>query len=107
VECPPGEVTVMLSRANSGDQDGPGRVDPPPPGDLRASGRMARDHRSGQRRQPPQRIRAVASSYHRYFRGLSVDQAAEALSVSSRTVKCEWVLVKGSLHAELSAGGLQ
>ena len=43
----------------------------------------------------------------RYFGGLSVDEAAEALSVSSRTVKREWELAKGWLHAELSAGGLQ
>lgn len=43
----------------------------------------------------------------RYFGGLSVDEAAEALSVSSRTVKRKWALAKGWLHAELSAGGLQ
>jgi RNA polymerase sigma factor (TIGR02999 family) len=43
----------------------------------------------------------------RYFGGLSVEEAAEALSVSPRTVKREWAVAKGWLHAELSGGGLE
>lgn len=38
----------------------------------------------------------------RYFGGLSVDETAEALRVSPRTVKREWSVAKGWLHAELS-----
>ena len=42
----------------------------------------------------------------RYFGGLSVEEAAEALDVSARTVKRDWAAAKGFLHAELSGGGL-
>ena len=40
----------------------------------------------------------------RYFGGLSVEEAAEALGVSPRTVKREWAVAKAWLHAELSGG---
>jgi RNA polymerase sigma factor (TIGR02999 family) len=43
----------------------------------------------------------------RYFGGLSVDEAAEALGISPRTVKREWAVAKGWLHAELSGRGLE
>jgi RNA polymerase sigma-70 factor (ECF subfamily) len=43
----------------------------------------------------------------RYFGGMSVEEAAEALSISPRTVKREWALAKGWLHAELSGGELE
>lgn len=43
----------------------------------------------------------------RYFGGLSVEETAEALSVSPRTVKREWAVAKGWLYAELSGGGLE
>jgi RNA polymerase sigma factor (TIGR02999 family) len=43
----------------------------------------------------------------RYFGGLSVEEAAEALSVSPRTVKRDWAVAKGWLRAELSGGGLE
>jgi len=41
----------------------------------------------------------------RYFGGLSVEEAAEALGISPRTVKRDWAVAKGWLHAELSGGG--
>ena len=43
----------------------------------------------------------------RYFGGLSVEESAEALGISPRTVKREWAVAKGWLHAELSGGGLE
>jgi RNA polymerase sigma factor (TIGR02999 family) len=43
----------------------------------------------------------------RYFGGLSVDETAEALGVSPRTVKRDWAEAKGWLHAELSGGGVE
>jgi RNA polymerase sigma-70 factor, ECF subfamily len=43
----------------------------------------------------------------RYFGGLSVEEAAEALGISPRTVKRDWAVAKGWLHAELSGGGLE
>ena len=43
----------------------------------------------------------------RYFGGLSVEEAAEALNISPRTVKREWSSAKGWLRAELSGGGLE
>ena len=43
----------------------------------------------------------------RYFAGLSVEETAEALGISPRTVKRDWVVAKGWLHAELSGGGLE
>jgi RNA polymerase sigma factor (TIGR02999 family) len=38
----------------------------------------------------------------RYFAGLSVEETAEALSVSPRTVKREWAVAKAFLRTELS-----
>jgi len=43
----------------------------------------------------------------RYFGGLSVEEAAEALAISPRTVKRDWAAAKGWLHAELSGEALQ
>jgi RNA polymerase sigma-70 factor (ECF subfamily) len=43
----------------------------------------------------------------RYFGGLSVEETAEALSVSPRTVKRDWAVAKGWLHTELSGGGME
>lgn len=43
----------------------------------------------------------------RYFGGLSVEEAAEVLEISPRTVKRDWAAAKGFLHAELSGGGLE
>jgi len=43
----------------------------------------------------------------RYFGGLSVDETAEALGVSPRTVKREWSVAKGWLNAQLSGGRLE
>jgi len=43
----------------------------------------------------------------RYFGGLSVDETAEALGVSARTVKRDWAIAKGWLHAELSGGAFE
>ena len=38
----------------------------------------------------------------RYFGGMSVEETAEAMSISPRTVKRHWALAKAWLHAELS-----
>jgi DNA-directed RNA polymerase specialized sigma24 family protein len=42
----------------------------------------------------------------RFFSGLSVEETAEVLSVSTRTVKREWRSAKAWLLRELSKGGL-
>ncbi|MGH9848145.1 MAG: ECF-type sigma factor, partial [Blastocatellia bacterium] len=41
----------------------------------------------------------------RFFGGLSVEETAEALKVSPRTVMREWDLAQAWLYRELSAGG--
>jgi RNA polymerase sigma-70 factor (ECF subfamily) len=43
----------------------------------------------------------------RYFGGLSVEEAAEALNISPRTVKRDWAVAKGWLHAELSGARIE
>src|SRR5689334_2512145 len=43
----------------------------------------------------------------RYFGGLSVEEAAEALDISPRTVKRDWAVAKGWLRAELSGARLE
>lgn len=43
----------------------------------------------------------------RYFGGLSVEETAEALGISSRTVKRDWSVAKGWLHTQLSGGALE
>jgi RNA polymerase sigma factor (TIGR02999 family) len=52
----------------------------------------------------PQRARVAEM---RYFGGLSVEETAEALNVSPRTVKRDWAVAKGWLHAELSGARLE
>ena len=41
----------------------------------------------------------------RFFGGLSVEEAAEFLKISPRTVKREWNLAQAWLHCELTGGG--
>jgi len=50
----------------------------------------------------PQQGRVVEM---RYFGGLSVEETAEALGVSPRTVKRDWAMAKAWLRSELSAKG--
>ena len=40
----------------------------------------------------------------RFFAGLTLEETAAALGISVATVKREWVIAKGWLHRELSAG---
>jgi RNA polymerase sigma factor (TIGR02999 family) len=42
----------------------------------------------------------------RYFGGMSVEETAEAMGISPRTVKRHWALAKAWLRAELSGRGL-
>jgi RNA polymerase sigma factor (TIGR02999 family) len=41
----------------------------------------------------------------RYFGGLSIEETAEALGVSTATVKRDWRVARAWLHRELSPGG--
>ena len=41
----------------------------------------------------------------RFFGGLSVEEAAEVLKISTRIVKREWSLAQAWLHCELTGGG--
>lgn len=50
----------------------------------------------------PQRARIVEL---RYFGGLSVEETAEALGVSQRTINRDWALAKSWLKAELGGSG--
>jgi RNA polymerase sigma factor (TIGR02999 family) len=40
----------------------------------------------------------------RYFSGLSIEETAEALSISPATVKRDWAMAKSWLHRELKSG---
>jgi RNA polymerase sigma factor (sigma-70 family) len=37
----------------------------------------------------------------RFYAGLSVEETAEALGISARTVKREWTYARATLHREL------
>jgi RNA polymerase sigma-70 factor, ECF subfamily len=50
----------------------------------------------------PQQARIVEL---RYFGGLSVEEAAEVLGISERTVKRDWAMAKAWLRAEFSSRG--
>jgi RNA polymerase sigma factor (TIGR02999 family) len=52
----------------------------------------------------PQRARIVEM---RYFGGLSVEETAEALGISRRTVNRDWAVAKSWLRAELSGASLE
>ncbi len=52
----------------------------------------------------PQQARVVEM---RYFAGLSVEETAEALGISPRTVKRDWAMAKAWLRTELAGGGLR
>jgi RNA polymerase sigma factor (TIGR02999 family) len=41
----------------------------------------------------------------RFFGGLTIEETAAALSVSTATIKREWAVAKGWLHRELTDGG--
>ncbi len=41
----------------------------------------------------------------RYFGGMTVEEAAEALAISPRTVKREWAVAKSFLFTQLAGGG--
>jgi DNA-directed RNA polymerase specialized sigma24 family protein len=41
----------------------------------------------------------------RFFGGLSEEETAEVLDVTSRTVRRDWVKARAWLHAELAAAG--
>ena len=41
----------------------------------------------------------------RYFAGLTIDESAEVMEVSTRLVDSEWKLARAWLHRELSKGG--
>jgi RNA polymerase sigma factor (TIGR02999 family) len=43
----------------------------------------------------------------RYFGGLTVEETAEVLAISPRTVKRDWAMAKAWLHGELAARGLR
>ena len=47
----------------------------------------------------PRKARTVEM---RYFGGLSVEETAEALGVSPRTVKTDWAMARAWMHAELA-----
>jgi RNA polymerase sigma factor (sigma-70 family) len=47
----------------------------------------------------PQQARIVEL---RFFRGLTVEEAAEVLGISPRTVKRDWSVARAWLHGELS-----
>jgi RNA polymerase sigma-70 factor (ECF subfamily) len=50
----------------------------------------------------PKQVRVVEL---RYFGGLSVEETAEAMAISPRTVKRDWALAKAWMKTQLDAGG--
>ena len=93
-------ILLQYARRRGAGKRTPGRHDPTPAVDGRWEEVLAVDEalsRLGEL--APQQARIAEM---RYFGGLSVEETAEALGVSPRTVKRDWSVAKGWLHAELS-----
>ena len=52
-----------------------------------------------------ERLLVVRVIERRFFGGLSVEETAEALGISVRTVKRDWILAKAWLHRKLGEDG--
>ena len=122
----PGPATIRLNRVKQGEPDAPAELVPLVYKELR---RLAGPKRTGWQNRvqflaiAAQIMRPILLRYARrlseldprqariaempYFGGLSVDETAEALGVSPRTVKREWSVAKGWLNAQLSGGPLE
>jgi hypothetical protein len=103
MESSPGEVTLLLAKLTQGNPDAEAELIP-----LvylvykelrRIAGYYMRDERVSHTLQPTALVRIVEL---RYYGGLSVEEIAEALRVSPRTVKREWAMAKAWLQAELA-----
>ena len=122
----PGPVTILLNRVKQGEPDALAELVPLLYKELR---RLAGQERTDWRNRAQflaiaaQIMRRIPLQYPRrlseldprqariaempYFGGLSVDETAEALGVSPRTVKRNWAVAKGWLHAQLYGGPLE
>jgi RNA polymerase sigma factor (TIGR02999 family) len=68
--------------------------------DQRADTLLALDQALTQLSQVNSRLATVVE--YRFFGGLSEDETADALGITSRTVRRDWVKARGWLHRELS-----
>lgn len=84
-----GQARLSLSVATLGPEEASGEI-------------LALDDALRRLEQQDERMARIVSL--RFFAGLSVDETASALDVSSRTVKREWSLARAWLYRELSTG---
>ncbi len=95
------EEAVAVSADEVALDTAPLGIDPDPEGTAGASAIRALDRLDALAPRP------AAVAWLRFVGGLSVEQVAQCLGVSERTVKSDWAFARAWLHRELTSEGLR
>jgi len=98
-----GEVTNLLFQPRDGNRGAESKLIPLVYAELRRrAGRYMRGERPGHTLQATALVHEVYLRLMRYFGGLSQDETAEVLGISTRTVKRDWNVARAWLYQQLN-----